>query len=281
MLIRNGKVLRISADRVSPVSGEKVLDAGGRLVTPGFVDAHTHLFPARDRADEFAMRSVKSYKQIAAEGGGILSSVRSVRNSTAKDIYQANVPLMEQFFSLGTTTVEVKSGYGLSLEDERKSLAAIAELQRAFKNKLTIIPTFMGAHAVPAEYKGREDAYVDLVCNQMIPQIARDGVAKYCDVFCEEGYFNAKLTERILISAKAAGLQVRIHADEFVDSGAAALAVRMGAHSADHLMAVSDEGIRLLASSDVVPIMLPGATVFLGKVRTFRGTFRYVYIYVY
>jgi imidazolonepropionase len=183
---------------------------------------------------------------------------------------------MEQFFAQGTTTVEVKSGYGLSTADELKSLEAIRILQGQFEGRLTIIPTFMGAHAVPPEYKGREDAYVSLVCDEMVPAVARQGVAVYCDAFCEEGYFSSAQTERILNAATAAGLKVRIHADEFKDSGAAALAARFHAHSADHLMAVSDAGIKQLADAKVVPIVLPGATVFLGKGQRFAPMRRFI-----
>lgn len=281
LIIKDGKIKQIVKATATATSTsipsrdirEKVYDAKGCLITPGFVDAHTHLFPSVDRADEFAMRSVKSYKEIAAAGGGILSSVRGVRGGSVSELFHANLPLMEQFFAQGTTTVEVKSGYGLSTDEELKMMEAISMLQSHMKGKLTIIPTFMGAHAIPVEYKGRENAYVDLVCNEMIPAIAKQGIAKYCDVFCEEGYFNAQHTEKILKAAQANGLKLRIHADEFVDSGGAELASRMGAHSADHLMAVSEEGIKHLAKGNVVPIMLPGATVFLGKVEYVTGMY--------
>eukprot|EP00602_Paraphysomonas_sp_CaronLab_P002809 CAMPEP_0185026986 /NCGR_PEP_ID=MMETSP1103-20130426/11725_1 /TAXON_ID=36769 /ORGANISM="Paraphysomonas bandaiensis, Strain Caron Lab Isolate" /LENGTH=1078 /DNA_ID=CAMNT_0027560787 /DNA_START=248 /DNA_END=3484 /DNA_ORIENTATION=- len=244
---------------------EPVFDASGCLATPGFVDAHTHLFPPNDRAEEFVIRSVKSYLEIAKEGGGILSTVRSFRNATVEQIVEANRPLMEQFFAQGTTTVEVKSGYGLTTADEVKSLKAIQILQKEFSDKLTIVPTFMGAHAVPPEYKGRTDEYVDLVCNEMIPEVAKLKLATYCDVFCEEGYFNATQTTKILEAAKAHGMLTRLHADEFKDSKGAATAARMGSHSADHLMAVTDEGIAAMRDAGVIPIVLPGATVFLGK----------------
>lgn len=236
------------------------------MITPGFVDAHTHLFPPIDRANEFSLRSVKSYKEIAATGGGILSTVRSFRQASVDDIVNANKPIMEQFFSQGTTTVEIKSGYGLTTQDEIKSLQAIKTLQNLYSDKLTIIPTFMGAHAVPPEYKGRTEEYVDLICNEMIPQISKLNLAQYCDVFCEEGYFNHQQTIKILTAAKNAGFKTRIHADEFVDSKGAETAALMGSHSADHLMAVSDAGIKAMAQNGVIPIVLPGATVFLGKV---------------
>lgn len=166
--ILNGKIIGFNK---SKNINETVIDAQGSLITPGFVDAHTHLFPPVDRADEFAMRSVKSYKDIAAAGGGILSTVRSFRNASTEDIFQANKPLMQQFFANGTTTVELKSGYGLTTSDEVKSLNAIKSLQTEFADRMTIVPTFMGAHAVPPEYKGRTDEYVNYICNDMIPEV--------------------------------------------------------------------------------------------------------------
>ena len=249
------------------------------MITPGFIDAHTHLFPPIDRANEFSLRSIKSYKEIASEGGGILSTVRSFRNASLNDIIHANQPILEQFFSQGTTTIEIKSGYGLTTKDEIKSLQAIQSLQEEYKSKLTIIPTFMGAHAIPIEYKGRVEDYVNLICNEMIPEIAKLNLAQYCDVFCEEGYFNSQQTIKILTAAKNAGLKTRIHADEFIDSKGAETAALMGSHSADHLMAVSDVGIKAMAEKGVIPIVLPGATVFLGKVIYFLF-FIFVLIYL-
>ncbi len=212
---------------------------------------------------------MKSYKEIAAAGGGILSTVRSFRQASTDDIVNANIPIMEQFFAQGTTTVEIKSGYGLTTIDEVKSLEAIKRLQGLYSEKLTIVPTFMGAHAVPPEYKGKTEEYIDVICNEMIPEVARLKLARYCDVFCEEGYFNSTQTKRILTAAQQHGLLTRIHADEFVDSHGAELASSMGSHSADHLMAVSEIGIKKMADSGVIPIVLPGATIFLGKGHAF------------
>jgi imidazolonepropionase len=267
MLIKDGKISGIfDIGHLEHNKTDQMFDAKGCLITPGFIDAHTHLFPPGDRAEEFAMRRVMSYKEIAAKGGGILSSVRTLRKGSAVDIFNANRPLIEQFFANGTTTVEVKSGYGLSTHDELKSLEAIKLLQDHFRDKVTIVPTFMGAHAVPDEYKGKLADYVDLICKEMIPAVAKQGIAQYCDVFCEKGYFDDACTRQILIAAKTHGLKIRIHADEFADSGGAALAAEIGADSADHLMAVSDDGIKKMAAAGVIPIVLPGATVFLGKV---------------
>lgn len=193
--------------------------------------------------------------------------MNTVRGDSVKDLVEANIPVFEQFFAQGTTTVEVKSGYGLTVLDEVKQLEAIRELQCTFFDKLTIVPTFLGAHAVPKEFKGNTQKYVDLICSDMIPYVASNKLAKYCDVFCEEGYFDASASLQILQCAKAHGLQVRLHADEFVDSGGASLAARLHAHSADHLMAVSEQGMSDLATAGVVATVLPGTTVFLGKVR--------------
>jgi urocanate hydratase len=264
--VNDGKIINISPiDENTRTSGKGVLDRRGCLVTPGFIDAHTHLFPPTDRAAEFAMRPIKSYLEIAAAGGGILSTVKSFRESSIEDIVSANRPLMQQFFAQGTTTVEVKSGYGLTTKDELNALEAIKILREEFADRLTIVPTFMGAHAIPPEYKGRDDEYVTLVCDEMIPIVAKAGLATYCDVFCEKGYFSTEQTRRILQAAKDNGMETRIHADEFVDGGGAALAAAMGSHSADHLMAVSEDGMTAMAKAGVIPIVLPGATMFLGK----------------
>ena len=264
--VEGGKIASITPfDANAQINaGQNTLDRRGCVVTPGFVDSHTHLFPPSDRSAEFAMRPVKSYLEIAAAGGGILSTVNSFRESSIEDIVSANRPLLQQFFAQGTTTIEIKSGYGLTTEHELKSLEAIKILREEFADRLTIVPTFMGAHAVPPEYKGRPDEYVTLVCEEMIPAVAKAQLATYCDVFCEKGYFSVEQTRRVLQAAKAHGMLTRIHADEFVDSGAAELAAEMGAHSADHLMAVSEAGMAAMAKAGVVATVLPGATMFLG-----------------
>jgi urocanate hydratase len=271
--IRDGEIDTISEvgnsmDSItkSGTSEDPVLDRRKFLITPGFVDSHTHLFPPTDRSAEFVQRPFKSYQEIAAAGGGILSTVKSFRESSIEDIVEVNRPIFQQFFAQGTTTVEVKSGYGLTTHDELKSLKAIQILAEEFRDKLTIVPTFMGAHATPPEYKGRVDEYVSLICDEMIPAVAaQPGLAAYCDVFCEEGYFSTAQARRVLQAGVAHGMAPRLHADEFVDSGAAALAAEMGAHSADHLMAVSSEGASAMARAGVVATVLPGTTVFLGK----------------
>ncbi len=261
ILVSDGNIEEIGAE-VS--NTEKVVDAGGGLVTPGFVDSHTHPVFADVRAEEFAMRAAgKSYQEIAAAGGGILSTVRGVRDASEDVLEESVFSRLEKFLALGTTTVEAKSGYGLSVEDELKSLRA---LKRAAKrSEVDVVPTFLGAHDFPAEYRHRKDDYVSLVCEEMIPAVAEENLAEQCDVFCENGWFDVGQSRRILEAASEYGLKPRLHADEFEDSGAASLAAELGAASADHLMHVSEEGLEKMREADVVATLLPGTTFFLGK----------------
>jgi urocanate hydratase len=264
ILIENGKIQKI-ADKISTSGDIPNLDAKRCMITPSFVDPHTHLFPPVDRANEFALRPVKSYQEIAKEGGGILSSVKAVREASLDNIVNSNIDHLSRFYLNGTTTVEIKSGYGLSTEEELKMLKAIKDLQNLLKDKLNIIPTFLGAHAVPPEYKGNTDKYVELICNEMLPEVAKENLAEFVDVFCEKGYFNVEQTEKIIKKAIDLGFKIKLHADEFVDSGAAELSAKYGACSADHLMAVSEKGIEALKKGNVVATILPGTTIFLGK----------------
>jgi len=264
--VRDGAVVEAgpAADLAAQFTAEETIDAGGRLVTPGFVDPHTHLAFATTREAEFEMRvQGKSYLEIAAAGGGIRSSVRALRAQSRETLVAQMLHWADDLLAGGTTTIEAKSGYGLTLEDEVKSLEAIAEVAR--RHPLEIVPTFLGAHEFPDEYRDDREAYVDLVVEQMIPEVARRGLAEFCDVFCEEGVYTVPQTRRILRAAIDHGLRTRIHADEFVDSAGAALAAEMGCLSADHLMAISEEGIRAMKEAGVTPILLPGTTFFLGK----------------
>jgi len=205
----------------------------------------------------------KSYQEIAAAGGGILSSVRGVREASEDVLEEKVFSRLKKFLALGTTTVEAKSGYGLSVEDELKSLRA---LKRASKrSEVDVVPTFLGAHDFPAEYRNRKDDYVSLVCEEMIPAVAEENLAEQCDVFCENGWFDVSQSRRILKAAAEYGLKPRLHADEFEDSGAASLAAELGAASADHLMHVSEEGLEKMREAGVVATLLPGTTFFLGK----------------
>jgi imidazolonepropionase len=245
-------------------SDYKIFDCQSRLITPGFVDPHTHPVFHRGREKEFGLRlQGATYQEIAAKGGGINSSINGVRNASIDELAQAVMQRMDRFLKLGTTTIEAKSGYGLNVKSELKSLEVLDLVNK--NHPIDIIPTFLGAHAFPPEYKNDHDGYVDLICNIMIPAVAEQGIAKYCDVFCENGYFSVIQAKRILTTAKNYGMMPRLHADEFEDSGAAELAAELGAVSADHLMAVSDIGIKKLADAKVVATLLPGTTFFLGS----------------
>jgi len=242
----------------------KKFDCEQKLVTPGFVDSHTHPVFFKGREKEFAMRlNGLSYTEIANKGGGIVSSINGVRNSSKGELIDAVIPRMDRFLQLGTTTIEAKSGYGLDTENELKSLAVLDFINQ--NHELDVIPTFMGAHAFPPEYENDHDGYVNLLCEEMIPAVAEQGIAKFCDVFCEKGYFSIRQTRKIIDTAVKFGLIPRLHADEFQDSGAAELAVKIDAISADHLMAISENGIKKLSKSNVIATLLPGTTFFLGS----------------
>jgi imidazolonepropionase len=261
ILIEDGHIIEI-AETVSDVEVE--IDADGALITPGFVDSHTHPIFYGNRSYEFGMRvSGKSYEDIASSGGGIISSINGVRNSSEDELFEYCLNHINFFLDHGTTTIEAKSGYGLTLKDELKSLRVIKRLNDA--SPLELIPTFMGGHDFPKEFKGKRDSYIDLICNEMIPAVAEEKLAEYCDVFCENGYFTVEQSLRILETAKQYKLIPRLHADEFEDSGAASLAGKITAISADHLMAVSEAGIKDLAKNGVIATLLPGTTFFLGK----------------
>jgi imidazolonepropionase len=242
----------------------EVADAGSRLVTPGFVDCHTHTVFGGNRADEFVMRTRgASYLEIFEAGGGILSSLRATRKATEDELYESARKRLEVMTAHGTTTVEVKSGYGLDTETELKQLRVAKKL--AVDLPLEIVPTFIGAHAIPPEYKNGRDAYVSLVCDEMIPAVVEEDLAEYCDVFCDRGAFTLEETEWVLKAAVDAGLKLRIHADEFESLGAVQLAVELGAASVDHLAVITDEDIKTLAESDTVATLLPGTTIYLGS----------------
>ena len=245
---------------------DRIVDTEGRLVTAGLVDCHTHLVFGRPRVDDQARRARgEDYKTIAAQGGGIRSSVRDFRGRSVDELVGLAHARLAAVAALGTTTVEIKSGYGLSVADELKALRAVRRLQD--ESPLTIVPTFLGAHDVPDEYRQDRDAYVRLVIDEMLPAVARERLARFCDVFCEPGVFSVEQTERILAAAGRLGLAAKLHADELDPSGGAELAARLAAVSADHLGAISERGIAALAASETVAVILPGTLVFLGKTR--------------
>ena len=241
-----------------------VLDAGGRVVMPGFVDAHTHLVFAGNRADEFEKRCTGiTYQEIAQQGGGIRSTVRRTRAADESDLLLTAQKHASWFLRGGTTTIEAKSGYGLSVEAEMKILRVIQ--QTAATTPLRCVPTFLGAHEVPAEYHGRTGAYVELVIQEMLPLVAAQKLAEYCDVFCEPHIFDRTSAARVLEAAQRIGLGLRVHADQFSCSGGALLAAALGAATADHLEHTDAASIAALAAAQVQPVLLPGSVYSIGS----------------
>ncbi len=264
LLISNSKIEKIlSADQEPPVA-DHIIDATGKTLLPGFVDAHTHPVFWKTREDEFIMRvQGKSYEEIAEAGGGIRNSVRRFREADKSDIKEITRERIAKFFEFGVTTIEAKSGYGLSLEDELKALEIISELNT--EQPLEMIPTFLGAHEVPDEYQNDRAAYIDLLKDKMIPLIQERKLAKYCDVFCEQGVFTVEESRDILLHAQKFGLESRVHADELSPFGGAEMAASIKAKTADHLVMASDKGIQEMAKNGVITVLLPGTTFFLGK----------------
>lgn len=249
-------------ERVNLKQGGRRINVAGKTVLPGFVDPHTHLPFTGSRADEFAMRlGGRSYEEIAAAGGGILSTVEAVRSAGVTELGSACLRRLDAMLQWGTTTCEAKSGYGLSLEAELKQLQALREASAS--HAVEIAPTFLGAHALPKERRDRRDDYVREVIEEMIPRVAEERLAEFCDVFCERVAFSVDEAEKILEAGKRHGLVPRVHADQITAGGGAEMAARVGAASADHLEFVSEAGIEAMAQAGITAILLPGADFFL------------------
>jgi len=249
--------------QIDPAENCVVVSAEGGVVTPGLIDPHTHPVFARTREVEFEMRLAgKSYMEIAQAGGGIRSSVRHLREASIEDLYARSRKTLANLMSYGVTSIEAKSGYGLSTESELKSLEIIRRLNE--HEAMDLYPTFLGAHEVPDEYRDKHEEYVNLVIEEMIPAVAEKDLALFCDVFCEEGVFTVDESRRILEAGKKAGMKPKLHADEIKSTGGAELAAEIGAISADHLVKISDKGIDMLAASDTIAVLLPGTSFALG-----------------
>jgi imidazolonepropionase len=248
--------------QVRAADGAEWIDAAGMVACPGFVDAHTHLPFAGNREEEFYLRLQGwTYQQLAARGMGILTTVEATRAATREELRGLCLRRLDEMLLTGTTTVEAKSGYGLNAADEIKQLEVLRDLGSL--HPVEIVPTFMGAHEIPPEYRTRREAYIELLVRDLIPEVRRRELAEFFDVFCEPGVFSLEETAALVRAAKAAGFKIKIHADEFVSLGGAELAAKAGAASAEHLINVSDEGIAKLAASGTAAICLPGVSFFL------------------
>lgn len=264
--VRGGRVAWVGLEAELPRGavgpGTQVVDAQGQLVGPGFVDPHTHLVFAGERAAEFDLRNQgATYLQIAQAGGGIVSTVRATRAASEDELVRLALPRLQRLLEYGVTTAEVKSGYGLDVESELKMLRVVRRLSAL--TPVELVPTLLCAHAVPEEYKGRREAYVELCVREILPAVAREGLARFCDIFVEESAFTKDDARRLLTAAQALGLRPRLHGDQLTSGGGAELAAELGAATVDHLEHVSEAGIRALAEANVTAVLVPTSTLFL------------------
>jgi imidazolonepropionase len=260
LAVKDGRIVAVgkTPDITKAFKAENVVSANGKIVLPGFVDPHTHLVFAGSREDEFQMRMAgASYMEILKAGGGILKTVRETRKASFEKLVEHATETLDAMLEHGTTTVEAKSGYGLTTKDELKMLEVVKRLNQL--HSVDIVPTFLGAHAIPPEFGNNVQGYVNLVTEEMIPRVTEKGLAEFCDVFCEKGVFSLEQTRRILTIGKNSGLKPKVHADEMSRLGGAELAADIGAVSADHLLFSSEEGIKAMAEKGVAAILLPAA----------------------
>ncbi|MFN0215830.1 MAG: imidazolonepropionase [Saprospiraceae bacterium] len=263
LLIENERIAAFGPMDECPVRADETLDATGRLVMPSWCDSHTHIVFAATREEEFVDR-VKglSYEEIAARGGGILNSARKLQATSEDELFESAWGRLQEVIGMGTGAIEVKSGYGLTLESELKMLRVVRRLKE--RSPIPIKATFLGAHAIPTEYKTNRDGYISLIINEMLPKVAGEGLADYCDVFCDQGFYTPEETDRILKAALKWGLKAKIHANELGLTGGVQVGVANGAISVDHLEYTSEIEIELLKNSDTLPTLLPGCSFFLG-----------------
>ncbi|MHA1903941.1 MAG: imidazolonepropionase [Candidatus Thorarchaeota archaeon] len=260
--IKDGRILAVGTtqeirSQISEEPSYPEIELSDMLAIPGFVDSHTHLVFGGSRENDFAMKlQGKTYLEILESGGGILNTLKATRQASREDLVKNAFSYGERMLMNGTTTIEVKSGYGLNTETEIKILEVIKDLRKLLP--ITFSATFLGAHAVPQEFDGRTDDYVDLVVNEMIPEVSKRGLAEFCDVFCEKGVFDVEQSRKILLAAKEAGMKLKVHADEIVQLGGAELAAEVGAISADHLLMASKSGLESMRKAGTIATLLPG-----------------------
>ncbi|UZJ78112.1 imidazolonepropionase [Fictibacillus sp. KU28468] len=262
--IKDGKIAFIgTTEEAKGLEAKEIIDCKGKIVSPGLVDPHTHLVFGGSREHEMALKQQGvSYLEILAQGGGILSTVKATKDTSEEELFQKGLFHLDRSLSLGVTTMEAKSGYGLDRETEIKQLRVAKRLDEA--HDMDLVSTFLGAHAVPAEYKGKPEGFLESMLD-VLPYIKEQGLAEFVDIFCETGVFTVEQSRRFLERAKDLGFNVKIHADEIDPLGGAEMACGIGAITADHLVGVSEEGIRLLGTSETIAVLLPGTTFYLGK----------------